>query len=174
MAGTLLWSSATAGEHTGGFDRSAWVTNGSLPFAWGIRRSLPSVQNYRPYIVFSSPMRKQEPTKFSVYGWLLELTYFHFFPVICWSYLRTEISVTLSIGNKLYSRCHLYLSLSCETTLLMLSRDCIESAKFIYGTLSLAKLVYYKTSNHGMQSQNSTAELLLYIKHRRCQINSSW
>ena len=26
-----------------------------------------------------------------------------FFPVICWSYLRTEISVTLSIGNKLYS-----------------------------------------------------------------------
>ena len=26
-----------------------------------------------------------------------------FFPVICWSYLQTEISVTLSIGNKLYS-----------------------------------------------------------------------
>ena len=37
----------------------------------------------------------------------------------------------------------LYLSLSCETTLLMLSCDCIESAKFIPGTLSVAKLVYY-------------------------------
>ena len=39
-------------------------------------------------------------------GWLSELTYFRFFPVICWSYLRTEISVTLSIVNKLYSRHH--------------------------------------------------------------------
>ena len=27
-----------------------------------------------------------------------------FFPVICWSYQWTEISVTLSIGNQLYSR----------------------------------------------------------------------
>ena len=44
---------------------------------------------------------------FSVYGWLSELTYFRFFTVICWSYLRTEISVTLSIGNKLYSRYHI-------------------------------------------------------------------
>ena len=35
-----------------------------------------------------------------------------------------------------------YFSLSCETTLL-LSGDRIESAKFIHGTLSLAKLVYY-------------------------------
>ena len=38
----------------------------------------------------------------------------------------------------------LYFSLSCETTLLMLSRDRIESTKFIPGTQSLAKLVYYK------------------------------
>ena len=30
-----------------------------------------------------------------------------FFPLICWSYLRKEISVTLSIGNKLYSRHHI-------------------------------------------------------------------
>ena len=43
------------------------------------------------------------PHVFSVYGWLSELTYFRFFPVICWSYLRAEIPVTLSIGNKLYS-----------------------------------------------------------------------
>ena len=30
-----------------------------------------------------------------------------FFPVICWSYLRTEISATLSVCNKLYSRHHI-------------------------------------------------------------------
>ena len=44
---------------------------------------------------------------FSVYGWLSELTYFRFFPVICWSYLRTEISISLSMGNRLYSRTHI-------------------------------------------------------------------
>ena len=59
-------------------------------------------------------------------SWLVIGTYIlpGFFPVICWSYLRTEISVTQSIGNKSYS-------LSCETTLLMLSCDRIEPAKFI-------------------------------------------
>ena len=51
--------------------------------------------------------------------------------------------VTLSIGNKLYSRHDLYFYFSCQTSLSMLSCDCIESAKFIHGTLSLAKLVYY-------------------------------
>ena len=105
-----------------------WDTSGPLSFALATSGSLSSVQIYRPYIVFSSPMRKYEHplrlTYFSVCGWLLELTYFCFFLVICWSYLRTEISVTQSIGNKLYS-------LSCETTLLMLSCDRIESAKFI-------------------------------------------
>ena len=57
-------------------------------------------------------------------SWLVIGTYiFHFcFPVICWSYLRTEISVTLSY------------SLSCETTLLMLSCDRIESAKSIFAS----------------------------------------
>ena len=36
---------------------------------------------------------------------------FFFFLIICWSYLGTEISVILSIGNKLYSRHQiLYLS----------------------------------------------------------------
>ena len=39
---------------------------------------------------------------FFVNGWLSELIYFRFFPVICWSFLRTEISVTLSTGNKLH------------------------------------------------------------------------
>ena len=42
--------------------------------------------------------------------WLVIGTYIlpgFFFSVICWSYLRTEISVSLSIGNKLYSRQHI-------------------------------------------------------------------
>ena len=65
------------------------------------------------------------PHVFSVYGWLSELTYFRFFSVICCSYLRTEISVILSTGNKLT------FPFSCETILLMLSCDRIESAKFI-------------------------------------------
>ena len=109
-----IW--ATAGEHTWHvcWTDFAWETSGSLSFVWATSGSLPSVQNYRPYIVFSSLMQKYEHLRhayFSVYSWLSELTYFHFFPVICWSHLRTEISVTLSIGNKLYS-CHhiLYLS----------------------------------------------------------------
>ena len=89
-------------ELTGLLERPA----GSLPLVWATSRSLPSVQNYRPYTVFLSPMRKYEHplhiTYFSVYGWLSGLTFFPFFPEIC---LRTEISVTLSTGNKLYS-CH--------------------------------------------------------------------
>ena len=44
-----------------------------------------------------------------------------------------------------------YISLSCETTLLMLSCDHIESAKFIHGTLSLAKLVYYTNIYNSVQ-----------------------
>ena len=44
-----------------------------------------------------------------------------FFSVICWSYLWTEISVILSTSNTLH------FPLSCETTLLILSCDHIES-----------------------------------------------
>ena len=98
----FLWSSAPTGEHTRGADKSAWETNGSLPLSRATIGSLPSVQNYRTYIVFLSPMQKYEhpllPTYFFVYSWLSELTYFRFVPVICWFYLQTEISVTLSIG----------------------------------------------------------------------------
>ena len=48
------------------------------------------------------------PTYFSVYGWLSELTsFFCCFSVICWPYLQMEISVTLYIGNRLYSRHHI-------------------------------------------------------------------
>ena len=119
--GPLLWSSATAGEHTWGAIMSTWVTSGSLPFAWettgslpfawATSGSLPSVQIYRPYTIFSSPMwRYEHPLRLTYFFclWLVIGTYIlPFFPVICWSYLRTEISVTLSIGNKLYSRHHI-------------------------------------------------------------------
>ena len=60
-----------------------------------------------PILSFKSHEHACSPAYFSVYGWLSELTCFFYFPVICWSYLRTEISITLSIGNKLYSRRHL-------------------------------------------------------------------
>ena len=54
----------------------------------------------------SSPKRKYEHplclTYFLFMAGYRNLLLF-FFPVIFWSYLRTEISVTLSIGNKLYS-----------------------------------------------------------------------
>ena len=91
--------------------------------------------------------------------WLVIGTYIlpFFFPVISWSYLRTEMSVILSIGNKLHSlHPSLFFSLSCETTLLMLSCDCIESANFIHSIQSPAKLVYYKKSDY-----NSLNSLLM-------------
>ena len=130
-----------------GVDRSAWVTSRSLPslersadlpLRLSDQRISPSVQNYRPNIISHAEIWTScSPHVFSVYGYLSELIYFRFFPVICWSYLRTEMSVILSTCNKLP------FSLSCETTLLMLSCDRIESIKSIHGTLSIAKLVYY-------------------------------
>ena len=78
-----------------------------------------------------------------VYGWLSELTYSRFSPVICWSYLRTEISVILYTFNKWYSSASSFIFLIPVKPLLMLSCDRIESAKFIHETLSPAKLVYY-------------------------------
>ena len=110
-------------------DRSAWVTSGSPPFAWAPNGFLPSVQNYRPYIVSQVPCRNMNILFASRLFclWLVIGTYILLgvFPVICWSYLQTEISVILSTGNKLH------FSFSCETTLLTLSCDCIESVKFI-------------------------------------------
>ena len=159
--GPFLWGSVTENTH-GGADRSAWVTSGSPlrlrdqqnssfawetsgspPFAWATSGSLPSVLNYRPYIVFSSPMQKYEhPLRFTFFLFMASYWDLHtlvFFPVICWSYLRTEISVTLSSGNGFFTIL-LYFSLSCENTLLMLSCNCIESTKFIYVTVSILHL----------------------------------
>ena len=101
-------------------------------------------KNHRPYIVFQVPW-----TCLVTYVFFLFMASYQnlhtsgFFPVICWSYLWTEISVILSTGNKLHSRPHHLFSLSCETTLLMLSCNHIDFAKFIHSTLLLAKLVYY-------------------------------
>ena len=87
----------------------------------------------------------------SVYGWLSEQTYFRFFPVIGWSYLRTEISVTLSIGNKLYSRHHiLYFSFLWKalcwcylaTPLNLLSSS--SPVKLVYYTWTLTKRMVKK------------------------------
>ena len=59
-------------------------------------------------------------------------TYFRFFfPVICWSYLWTEISAILSIHNKLYSSPYSFIFSYLCPTLLLLSCDRIESAKLI-------------------------------------------
>ena len=132
VAGTFLWSSATTGEHTQGswqvylsdqrVTPFAWETSESLPLAWATSTSLPSVQNYRPYIVF------QVQRIFLFMDGHRNLHTSVFFPVIYRSYMRTERSVILSTGNKL----HFFLS--CETTLLILSCNLIESANFIVAT----------------------------------------
>ena len=124
----LLWRP----ENTHGWaDSFAWVTNGSLTsLEWPADLYLQSK--------ITDHILSFKSRVFSVYDWLSELTNFRFFPVICWSYPLTEISVILSTGNKIH------FSLSCETTVLMLSCDRIEAAKFIHGNLSPAKLVYYK------------------------------
>ena len=54
------------------------------------------------------------PRIFYVYGWLSELTYYFLFSVICWSYLRTEISVILSKAINYILAITVYISLSCE------------------------------------------------------------
>ena len=99
----------------------AWETSGRLPLVWEIcgalaivwatTGSLLSIQNYRHYILFCVSCRYKNILMAFVFFrlWLVIRTYIlrFFFLVICWSFLRTEISVTLSIGNKSYSRHHL-------------------------------------------------------------------
>ena len=92
--------------------------------------------------------------------WLVIGTYI-LFPVICWSYLWMEISVTLSIGNKLYSSPfsfifsflwnHFVDCLYWESFLLMFNH--IESTKFIqlsqYITIGSYDLDYFEEPNVG-------------------------
>ena len=103
---------------TSGFLSFAWATSGSLPFAWATSRSLPftwvtSRSAFSPklqtlYCLFKSHAEVQTSSSLHILAgyWNLHTSIF-FFPVICWSYLWTEISVILSTGNKLYSRHHL-------------------------------------------------------------------
>ena len=64
----------------------------------------------RPYISFQVPCRNINILFTHIFFclWLVIGTYIlpGFFPVICWSYQWMEISVLLSIGNKLYSHHH--------------------------------------------------------------------
>ena len=97
--------------------------------------SLPSVQNYKPYIIF------QVPRIFCL--WLVIRTY------ILPGFFSGNLLI-LSVNGNTCPSIHilviiLYFYFSCETTLLMLSCDCIESAKFIHSTLLTTKLVYYTT-----------------------------
>ena len=103
--------------------------------------SLPSVKNYRLYIVFQVPWTRLFACIFFclwlVIGTYILLGFFLLFVyLICeWKYLSfypQAINYILTII--------LYFYFSCETTLLMLSCDRFESANF---SLSLAKLVYY-------------------------------
>ena len=90
----------------GGADRFAWVTSRSLPQS-------KITDLILPFNFYAGIWTRPLAHVFSVYGWLSELTYFRFFwwlffPVICWSYLQTEISITLSTGNKLFLTILLY------------------------------------------------------------------
>ena len=90
----------------GGADRFAWVASGyppSLksqadprPFAWTTSSSHPfawATSRCPTYFLFMAGYRNLYTSVF-------------IFPVICWSYLQTEISDILSTGNKLHSRHH--------------------------------------------------------------------
>ena len=147
--GPLLWSNATAIEHTRSWQvclRDQRVspftceTSGPLLFVWATTGTQLLIQNYRPYIDFSSPTWK--------YEYPLRLTYFLFmvgywnlrfcFPVICWFYLQTEIYVNLSIGNKLYFRHPPLSSLAWEP----LCWYYLATALNLLSPSSSAKLVY--------------------------------
>ena len=134
-------------------DRSAWVTSGSLP----------SVQNYRLYIVFSSPMRK--------YEYPLSLKHFLFKA----GYGKLHNSV-LFFGNLLilFANGNIYHSIhrqqitfspsSCETTLLMLACNRIESAMIIPGTPSSTKLGYYIATSINIHQFRIQGHLSLWLE----------
>ena len=104
------------GNTHGGADRFAWVASGSPPSLERPADLSSSLE--RPADLFIQSQITDLILSFHVPCgnmnilfasrilclWLVIGTYIlPFFSVICWSYLRTEISVTLSIGNKLYS-----------------------------------------------------------------------
>ena len=89
-----------------------------------------------------------------------------FFLVICWSYQWMEISVTLSIGDKLYSLPSYFIF----STLLMLSCDRIESPKLIVASWAsilqqcCGPVKGLKDMNSGLQGTKCINESI--IQHR--------
>ena len=122
----------THGEQTGYLEWPAGISHSLRDQRISTARlndeRIPSSPKLQTLYCLSSPMRKYKHplrlTLFSIYGLFWNL-YTSIFPVICWSYQRTEIYVILSTCNKLP------FSFSWETSLLMLSCDRIESTKFI-------------------------------------------
>ena len=110
-------------------------------FAWAASRSIPSVPKLQTlYCLFKSHAEVWTSSKPYVFFclWLIIGIYIlPFFPVICWSYLRTEISVTLSINYIL--RHPPFSSLSCEP----LCWCYLATALNLLSSSSPAKLVYY-------------------------------
>ena len=106
--------------------------------------------------LFKSPAEVWTSSSLHIFClWLVIGTYIlpGFFPIICWSYLQMEISVTLPIGNKLYSRHHiLYFSFQWKplcwcylvTALNLLSSSL--SAKLVYHYITILKMVWPKVS----------------------------
>ena len=137
------------------FERSANLTPSlewpaDLSFAWMTSRSLFLQSKIKDLILsFQIPCGSMNILFASrIFPFMAGHRNLHtsvFFPVICWSYVWTEISLTLSIDNKLYSLPFFFIFSYPWPNLLMLSCDHIEPDKFIHSTLSLAKLVYYKT-----------------------------
>ena len=85
----------THGELTGLLE---WPVNLSPSLEWPVNLCLQSkitdlILSFKSHVFFCL--------------WLVIGTYIlRFFPVICWSYLRTQISLILSTGNKFNSRHH--------------------------------------------------------------------
>ena len=111
-------------------DMFAWVTSRSLPSLEG-PADLYLQSNFTDLFKFHAEVWTFSPHLFFCL-WLVIGTYIlPFFLVICWSYLRTEISVTLSIGNILFPvkpLCWFYLA----TALNLLSSS--SPAKIVYYT----------------------------------------
>ena len=141
------WQASLSDQRVSRFARE---TSRPFPFAWATSGSLPSVPNYRPYLLFLSSCGYRNILFAKVFFclWLVIGTYIllflscNFFDLMCelkyLSFFPSPMNPILAII--------FYISLSYETILLMLSCDRIESAKLIHGTLSLAKLVYYSIS----------------------------
>ena len=150
--GPLFLSSATAGQHTRGTDRYAWVTSRSLPslekpadLSSSLERPLDLCLQFKiTDFIFSLKSQAEIWTS-------LCFTYFLFmagYRNLLTSGFFFRLFVDLICERKYLSLYKLYSSPSSSpvTNFVDVSCDRIEHAKLIHGTLSLAKLVYYNTN----------------------------